>query len=121
MPTITEADNYFSERLWTDEWDSADDLKKNTALKHAKKEIDALNFSTKLSTEDYKKAIFEQTIFLLNLGPEDLKRLNLQAQGVTDVNVSKAVSESYQLNGTAYSPVVRQLKEKYEYQVGDLI
>lgn len=118
---LNEAENYFAKRLWTDEWDNADDNKKETALSHAKREIDALSFSQKLDTEDYKKAIFEQTIFLLNLSEEDRKRINLQSQGVTQIDINQAISETYILNGTAYAPLILQLQKKCKYRVGDLL
>lgn len=121
MVSLTTANNYFDSRLWTDEWDNASDEKKRTALEHAKRDIDDLKFSTHLTTEDYNRAVLEQTIFLLNLGQEDLQRLKLQAQGVKSVNVSKAVSESYVLNGSAYAPFIRDLQSKYKYRIGDLI
>jgi len=121
MPTIAAADTYFLMRLWTSEWDDSNDEKKKAALSHAKREVDSLNFSSKMSREDYNKAVFEQAIFLLNLGPEDRKRLNLKAQGVQSINISQSVSETYVINGIAYAPTVQQLVKKYKYQVGDLI
>ena len=121
MPTIAAADTYFAKRLWTEEWDNADDQKKEAALAHAQREVDALNFSSKMSSKDYNVVVFEQTIFLLNLGPEDRKRLNLQAQGVQSIDISQSVSEAYVLNGTAYAPVVHQMNKKYKYRVGDLL
>jgi len=118
---LNEAEDYFNKRLWTDEWDNASDSKKETALAHAQREIDTLGFSQKLDTEDYKRAIFEQTIFLINLKDEDLKRINLQSQGVTQININQAISETYVLNGIAYAPFIKQIQQKYNYQVGDLI
>lgn len=121
MPTIDAANTYFSERLWTSEWDDSSNEKKKAALSHAQREVETLNFSSRMSREDYNKAVFEQTIFLLNLGPEDRKRLNLQAQGVQSINISQSVSEAYVLNDIAYAPTVQQLVKKYKYQVGDLV
>ncbi|SDI95784.1 hypothetical protein SAMN04515654_12123 [Halanaerobium congolense] len=121
MPTIAGADAYFSRRLWTSEWDDSNAEKKKAALAHAQREVDSLSFSSRMSREDYSRAVFEQAIFLLNLGPEDRKRLNLQAQGVQSINISQSVSEAYILNGIAYAPTVQQLVKKYKYQVGNLI
>jgi hypothetical protein len=121
MPTLSEAERYYSERLWTENWEDANENTRKTALAHAKKDIDNLSSSSKFSTEDYKKAVFEQAIFLLDLGPEDLKRLSLQAQGVKSISLDKSVSENYVINGTAYAPAIMHLKEKYKLQVGDLL
>ena len=121
MPSLAAANDYFSKRLWTKEWDDSNDEKRKSALAHAQREIDALNCSSKMSREDYEKAIYEQAIFLLNLGPEDRKRLNLQAQGVQSVNISQSVSETYVSNGIAYAPTVHHFINKYKYQVGDLL
>ena len=121
MPTLAAANTYFSERLWTEEWDNSNDEKKKAVLAHAQREINSLNFSSRMSREDYNKAIFEQVIFLLNLGPEDRKRLNLKAQGVQSVSISQSISETYVFDGVCYAPIIKQLEKKYKYQVGDLV
>lgn len=121
MPTLAAANTYFSKRLWIEEWDNSNDEKKKAAIAHAQREIDALNFSSRMSKEDYDKAIFEQAIFLLNLGPEDRKRLNLKAQGVQSVSISQSISETYVFDGVCYASIIKQLEKKYKYQVGDLV
>ncbi len=126
MLNLADANSYFKERLYTDEWDNSNDNKKKAALSQAQREIDDLGISKFFSPEDYQRAIFEQALFLLELGPEDRKRLNLQAQGVQSINISGSISEAYVLNGTPYAPAVKQIsgKKKYnrlEYRVGDML
>ncbi len=118
---LSGANNYFNNRLWTDEWDNSTDGKKNAALTMALNQVDSLSVVNRMSTEDYNKAVFEQALFLLQLGPEDRQRLKMQSQGVERISISGGVSEAYVIDGIAYCATVRQLIKKYKFQVGDLI
>ena len=121
MATLSAANTYFQNRLWTDQWDNSSDTKKETALAHAEGEINSLSVASKLSNSDYNRAVYEQTLFLLNLGPEDRKRLNLQSQGVKSISISGSVSETYVLNGIPYASIIQSLISKNNYQTGEMI
>lgn len=119
MPSVSSAEKYFEKRLWTDEWDNADNTKKEAALTQAENQLESLNIS--LPSEDYDRAIYEQAIFLLKLGPEDQKRLSLQSQGVERINISGGVSESYNGENNLISPQVKQIIKTKRYRTGEMV
>lgn len=122
MSLLPKADSYFMDRLWADNWDTATDELKRKALATAQNQIDNLKNSNKFGEEEYNKAIFEQTLFLLELTEEDRLRINLQEQGVKSVNISKAVSESYKGEKIGLCNYVKQLIEnrKTDFTPGDM-
>jgi hypothetical protein len=119
MPSVSSAEKYFEKRLWTDEWDNSNDTKKEAALTQAENQLDSLNIT--LPSGDYDRAIYEQAIFLLKLGPEDRKRLSLQSQGVEKINISGGVSESYNGGDNLISPQVKQIIKSRRYQTGEMV
>ena len=123
MSLLFKANQYFMDRLWADNWDNATDELKRKALATAENQIDNLKNSNKFSEDEYQKAIFEQTLFLLELTDEDRLRINLQEQGVTSVNISKSVSESYKGDNIGLCNYVKQLidNHKTDFTPGDMI
>lgn len=118
---IIGANEYFSTRMWTTEWDNADDTLKTKAVETAKNQIDAIDMSQYFSSIEYPKAIYEQALFLLKLTPEDQERLKLQDQGVRNISVKSNFSETYQVNGLPVCSFVRELIRKYQLKPGQLI
>ena len=121
MATITEADNYFNERLWTDEWDNSNDSRKKAALTQAKNQLLDLDFEAKISSENHSRAVLEQALFLLKLTSEDRERLRLQAQGVESIRISDGISEGYNGEDNFISPRVKQMIKANNFQTGEMI
>lgn len=128
---LTEANEYFSNRLWTEDWDNENDTVKKKALSHAENQLNVLNILEDLEDEKQNIAIFEQAIFLLGLDEEDKERLRLQSENVESINISGGVSENYNLekgSNILLSPIVKDLIEaeevgiesEKEYVIGDL-
>lgn len=113
--TIDEANQYFSSVLNSDEWDAADDIKKEKALKMATRQIDRLPFAgrkldinqslefprTTTNTaftdgipNSIAYATCEQALFLLKGGS---KRQELQQQGVKSYSLGD-LSETFSDN-----------------------
>lgn len=95
MITLSEAYDYFNnERLFADKWFILDENKQVQSLKMAENQIKAfINKSEDLSNEDdYKKAVFEQALHLVET--TNSQRSKLIEQGVTSFSV-EGLSESY--------------------------
>jgi hypothetical protein len=102
--TVEEADNYFNERLFVDEWDLATPGTKEKALIMATRQLDKLIFvSTKLDPKQElefprykvdtpKEAAFEQALYILVNG--NSKRSKLQEQGVKSYSIGN-LSETF--------------------------
>lgn len=123
MSLLFEANKYFTDRLWAEEWDEATDELKRKSLTTAQRQIDGLKNSNKFTEEEYQRAVFEQTLFLLELSEEDRLRINLQEQGVKSVNISGAVSESYMNENIGICNYVKILldKHKKDFKTGEMI
>jgi hypothetical protein len=86
MVDLSKANDYFSTRLFSDEWNTADDLIKTNAIITAENQI-LLKYSipdNKKTTDEYFNAVCEQAIFLLQF---DRERYQLQREGVTQYTV----------------------------------
>lgn len=96
MITLTEAIEYFSnERLFSDKWLEATTQVQTQSLKMSENQIKMLNLNTDIdldNEEDYKKAIFEQALYLVET--QNSNRSKLIEQGVTSFSV-EGLSESY--------------------------
>lgn len=90
--TVEEANTYFETRMFSDKWDalpdSGDDKLKalTTAQNILSSEYDLA------SVEKHKNAVCEMALFLLDSGKAYFKRLQLQAQGVSEAGL---VEEKY--------------------------
>ena len=123
MSLLYKANQYFMNRLWADNWDDASDELKRKSLSTAQTQIDNLKDSNKFSEDEYNKAVFEQTLFLLELTEEDRLRINLQEQGVKSVSISGSVSESYDITGeVGICNYAKSLIRRYEmnFTPGDM-
>ena len=96
MITLTEAFEYFNnERLFSDKWLQATTQVQTQSLKMSENQIKMLNLNTEIdleNEEDYKKAIFEQALYLVET--QNSNRSKLIEQGVTSFSV-EGLSESY--------------------------
>ena len=96
MITLTEAYEYFNnERLFSDKWLQATTQVQTQSLKMSENQIKMLNLNTEIdleNEEDYKKAIFEQALYLVET--QNSNRSKLIEQGVTSFSV-EGLSESY--------------------------
>jgi hypothetical protein len=123
MSLLYKANQYFMNRLWADNWDDTTDELKRKSLATAQTQIDNLKNSNKFSEDEYNEAIFEQTLFLLELTEEDRLRINIQEQGVKSVNINGSVSESYDLTGeVGICNYAKSLQSKYRrnFTPGDM-
>ena len=96
MITLTEAYEYFNnERLFSDKWLQATTQVQTQSLKMSENQIKMLNLDKDIdleNEEDYKKAIFEQALYLVET--QSSNRSKLIEQGVTSFSV-EGLSESY--------------------------
>lgn len=96
MITLAEAFKYFNEeRLFSDKWLELDNNKQMQSLKMAENQIKMLNINANIvleNEEDYKKAIFEQALYLVET--QSSNRSRMIEQGVTSFSV-EGLSESY--------------------------
>lgn len=96
MITLVEANKYFNEeRLFADKWLELDNKKQLQSLKMAENQIKMLNLNYDIdldNEEDFKKAIFEQALYLVET--QSSNRSKLIEQGVTSFSV-EGLSESY--------------------------
>lgn len=96
MITLVEAYEYFNnERLFSDKWLESSTQVQTQSLKMAENQIKMLNLDTEIdleNEEDYKKAIFEQALYLVET--QSSNRSKLIEQGVTSFSV-EGLSESY--------------------------
>ena len=99
MINIQQAIEYFTnERLFADKWLELDNKKQIQSLKMAENQIKMLNLDTRIdlgNEEDYKKAIFEQALYLVET--QSSNRSKLMEQGVTSFSV-EGLSESYDIS-----------------------
>lgn len=99
MITVEEAKKYFSEeRLFSDDFLKAEDSKKEQALKMATNQIKRLKFNNYEDADkekNFKKAVCEQAIYLLQT--LNIQRSKLIEQGVTSFSV-EGLSESYDIS-----------------------
>ena len=81
--TLQEADQFFSERLFTDAWEDANNVTRQKALSHAESQIKALTFHARgIPSGNLKKAICAQALYLLQSSPSDRERIRAQRTGV---------------------------------------
>lgn len=94
MIALSDANNYFrNERLFSDKWFDLDMNKQEQALNMASNQINSIIFNRRLENEDdYKKAVFEQALHLVETA--NSQRSKLIEQGVTSFSV-EGLSESY--------------------------
>lgn len=96
MITLTEAYEYFNnERLFSDKWLQATTQVQTQSLKMSENQIKMLNLDTSIDLDnevDFKKAIFEQALYLVET--QNSNRSKLIEQGVTSFSV-EGLSESY--------------------------
>lgn len=96
MITLVEAYEYFNnERLFSDKWLESSTQVQTQSLKMAENQIKMLNLDTEIdldNEEDYKKAIYEQALYLVET--QSSNRSKLIEQGVTSFSV-EGLSESY--------------------------
>lgn len=90
MADLSAANAYFSERLNTTAWDSADDATKTKALVQAERELEP--YKDRADTTRLTYAIYEQALWLL----QDDPRGKLQQGGVTSVSIGRT-SETFKL------------------------
>lgn len=98
MIELADAYYYFvDERLFSDKWLELPIEKQTQSLRMAENQIKSfINKSEDLSNEeDYKKAVFEQALYLAET--QNSQRSKLIEQGVTSFSV-EGLSESYDLN-----------------------
>ena len=99
MITLVEAFEYFNnERLFADKWLQATTQVQTQSLKMSENQIKMLNLNTDIDLDnevDFKKAIFEQALYLVET--QNSNRSKLIEQGVTSFSV-EGLSESYDIN-----------------------
>lgn len=115
MINIQQAIEYFTnERLFADKWLELDNKKQIQSLKMAENQIKMLNLNTDIdleNEEDYKKAICEQALYLVET--QSSNRSKLIEQGVTSFSV-EGLSESYdtsKINKKICSEAMQYLKK----------
>lgn len=115
MITLTEAYEYFNnERLFSDKWLQATTQVQTQSLKMAENQIKMLNLNTDIDLDnetDFKKAIFEQALYLVET--QNSNRSKLIEQGVTSFSV-EGLSESYdnsKVNKKVCSEAMQYLKK----------
>lgn len=130
---LEEANEYFSNRLWVEEWENANDTLKEKALNHAETQLNLLGVFSNLNLSEDKQniSIFEQALFLMELSEEDRERMRLQAENVESIDIQGGVREDYKLeegSNIILAPMVRDLlkeaaaeADKKDYVIGDLI
>lgn len=93
MVSLLEANNYFqNERLFSEKWFDLDMSKQKQALNMATNQINSILSSEFENEEDYKKAVFEQALYLIET--QNSTRSKMIEQGVTSFSV-EGLSESY--------------------------
>lgn len=96
MITLEGALSYFNnERLFAEKWLTSPTQLQLQSLKMAENQIKMLNLNTRIDLddeEDYKKAIYEQALYLVET--QNSNRSKLIEQGVTSFSV-EGLSESY--------------------------
>lgn len=92
MPTLEEANQYFTAHLEKETWEAATPEQKVGALATAEAEITSLPLRPNADPERIQKAIYEQAVFRLQT---DRKRENLQAQGVKSAGIAYGPQETY--------------------------
>ena len=92
MPTLEEANQYFTAHLEKETWEAACPKEKAGALATAEAEIKSLPLRPNADPERIQKAIYEQAVFRLQV---DGKRERLQAQGVKAANIAYGPQENF--------------------------
>ena len=110
--TVSEADEYFAARLYTAEWDAADDATKGKALAQAERDIRSINIAGTPPTLKIRFAICEQALYLLEKTPADRERARAQQAGVNSRGVGDA-REDYNGNIQRISPDALQHLQGY--------
>ena len=115
MITLVEAFEYFNnERLFSDKWLQATTQVQTQSLKMSENQIKMLNLNTDIDLDnevDFKKAIFEQALYLVET--QNSNRSKLIEQGVTSFSV-EGLSESYdnsKVNKKVCSEAMHYLKK----------
>ena len=115
MITLVEAFEYFNnERLFADKWLQATTQVQTQSLKMSENQIKMLNLNTDIDLDnevDFKKAIFEQALYLVET--QNSNRSKLIEQGVTSFSV-EGLSESYdtsKINKKICSEAMQYLKK----------
>lgn len=121
MISITDANEYFTTRLFADEWTSANDTKKTAALNTAENMInthfvllDEINDVDVEETDSYLHAVCEQALHLLKFSNE---RFQLQQEGVSQYRVDDI---SISMNKSLFSPVVKGFLNPIRLKAGDI-
>lgn len=90
--TVSEADDYFEERLSTTPWDSADDDKKLKSLKQATRMIDRLNFAGEVLVDGQELQFPRKNINYSNVGAEVVTSDATVPQDIKDATCEIAIS-----------------------------
>ena|GEM_PF-6726701 len=108
---IVEADSYFKSHVEKDVWENLDEETKLSLLNKAQTIIlDVLDLRNDVFEKSiYKYAIFEQAIYLKTV---DKERLRLQSQGVISYKIDDI---SFNMQTTAFNPLVKEMLKKYIY------
>jgi hypothetical protein len=115
--TITDAYDYFSTRLFSDEWWNSIDSTKTSALTTAENMIKS-HFVLKSDAESstaYLHAVCEQALHLLQFNKE---RFRLQQEGVTSYGVEDM---SFKMENSLFSPIVRGFLNPIRLKAGDIV
>lgn len=110
---IQEAYKYFNEeRLFSEAWHNATDKQQTQAINMSINQIKRLNQNVDIENEDVKKAVFEQSLYLLET--QNTNRAKLIEQGVTSFSV-EGLSESYDTSKTKSSAKNKLCSEALAY------
>lgn len=114
MITLIEAQEYFiNERLFAEKWLELEENKQIQSLNMARNQIDSLSLDRSIDLDneaDYKKAIFEQSLYLIET--QGTNRSIMIEQGVTSFSV-EGLSESY--NSTNANKTKKICSEAMQY------
>lgn len=117
MINIEDANNYFLTRLFSDEWQNAEEPIKQSALNTAEKLITShfLLQNDVEETEAYLHSVCEQAIHLLQFNKE---RFRLQNEGVTSYKVDDI---SINMNRSIISPIIKGFLKPILFKVGNVV
>lgn len=88
--SLSDANQYFSERLNTGTWDNASDADKTKSLAQAEKQVNTLRLREDVPATAVAEATYEQALFLLSLTAYDQERQRAHALGVIGGSVGDA-------------------------------
>lgn len=90
MADLAGANQYFSQRLNSQAWDSASQIDREKALATAERQLNTLRLRPDVDTKLKDYAIYEQALFLLEMTPYDRERQRAQALGIIGGSVGDA-------------------------------